>query len=152
MLTGENLADFKLFSGIEHSAIDRIIACGEVCSFKPESVVVEESSTTSELFLLLSGRVTIMLEVTHFEHEAKKKQLAVLNERNFFGEMAFLGQKRRSAYVIARDDIEVLKLNGHKLEELFNIDTRLAYLVMRNMAAVLAQRIVDINFRWRDDI
>ena len=59
---------------------------------------------------------------------------------------------RRSARAVALDKILTLKIDGEKLRELFNRNNHSGYLIMQNIASILAQRLCDINFRWRDNI
>lgn len=69
-----------------------------------------------------------------------------------FGEIGFLGGKRRSASVKAIENVSVLKINGKKLAEYFAGNTHTGYRMMRNLALILAQRITDVIFMLRDDI
>ena len=69
-----------------------------------------------------------------------------------FGEIGFLGGKRRSAYVKAIEKVSVLKINGKRLAEYFAGNTNTGFRRMRNLALILTQRITDVIFMLRDDI
>ena len=80
------------------------------------------------------------------------KRLAVLKNSDVFGEMGLLRKRRRSAQVSAYSDLTVLKVNQKKLFQLFVYNPRLGYIIMKNLAAILSDRIMEMNFMWRDDI
>jgi CRP-like cAMP-binding protein len=66
--------------------------------------------------------------------------------------MGLLRKRRRSAQVSAYSDLTVLKVNQKKLFQLFVYNPRLGYMIMKNLAAILSDRIMEMNFMWRDDI
>jgi len=63
-----------------------------------------------------------------------------------------LRSKRRSAQVSAYSDLIVRKISQKKLFQLFVYNPRLGFLIMRNLAAIMSDRIMDMNFMWRDEI
>jgi CRP-like cAMP-binding protein len=66
--------------------------------------------------------------------------------------MGLLRSRRRSAQVSAYIDLTARKVDQKKLFQLFVYNPRLGYLIMRNLAAILSDRIMEMNFMWRDDI
>ena len=76
----------------------------------------------------------------------------VMQAGEVFGEMGLLGSKRRSARVSAYSDLVVLKVNQQKLFEILTDTPNIGYLFMRNLAAILSDRIMDMNFMWRNEI
>jgi CRP-like cAMP-binding protein len=75
-----------------------------------------------------------------------------LKSGDVFGEIGLLRSKRRSAQVSAYSDMLARKINQKKLFELFEYNSRLGYLLMRNLATILSDRIMDMNFMWRNEI
>ena len=69
-----------------------------------------------------------------------------------FGEMSLLRSRRRSAQVSAYSDLALRKVDQKKLFQLFVYNPRLGYIIMRNLSAILSDRIMEMNFMWRDDI
>ncbi len=153
MLDSERIANFKAFEGLSGQEIDAVLAISEELTFDSDQVVLEESSLGSNVYLLLEGRVGVGLGTSEFCRYCKEeRELAILRKGDVFGEMAFLLGRRRSARVRAIDKIRVLKMDGERLRDLFEANNHAGYLVMRNLAAILAQRLVDLNFRWRESI
>jgi len=67
--------------------------------------------------------------------------------------MGLLKGRRRSARVVAYGGaVHAIQFNGQKLYELFERYNHIGYLVMHNLASILSDRLIDVNFMWRDDI
>jgi hypothetical protein len=45
---------------------------------------------------------------------------------------------------------QVLKMDGLKLHEIFELNQHMGYIMMRNIALVIARRLVDINYQLRN--
>jgi CRP-like cAMP-binding protein len=155
MLTKEDFLQFKIFEGLSLEELDSVFDISQEVSYKSGDVILEESSygADSDFFIILKGNVKVELEASQLLSEGKtSKRLAVLKSGDIFGEMGLLRSKRRSAQVSAYSDLVVRKVNQKKLFQLFVYNPRLGYLIMRNLAAVLSDRITDMNFMWRNEI
>jgi CRP/FNR family cyclic AMP-dependent transcriptional regulator len=153
MFDREKIAKFEIFEGLNANEIDNILSLCQEVACQDTEIIFENSSLSSDFFILLEGRVSVEIDVSHMDKNGREKvQLAILRTGNVFGEIGFLGGKRRSASVKAIEKVLVLKINGKKLEEYFAENKHTGYRVMRNLALILAQRITDVIFMLRDDI
>ena len=155
MLSKEDLLKFRIFERLTQEDIDAILDISQEISYKSGDIILEESSfgTDSDFYIILQGNVKVELQAKQIYSEDKvTKRLAVLKYSDVFGEMGLLRSSRRSAQVSAYSDLTALKVNQKKIFQLFVYNPRLGYLIMRNLAAILADRIMDMNFMWRDDI
>ncbi len=155
MMDKEDILKFKIFDGITHEELDAIFEISDEVAYNSGDLILEESSygADSDFYVILQGNVKVELEASQSQSEDKvSKRLAVLKCIDVFGEMGFLRSGRRSARVSAYSDIKVWKVNQKKLFQLFVYNPRLAYLIMRNLATILSDRIMEMNFMWRDDI
>ena len=151
----EELEGYKIFEGLATEELRAIHNFSTRLSLRAGDVILEESkqSPDHDLFVVVKGRVRVELASSEGDAEGRpSKRLAVLKSGDVFGEMGFLKGRHRSARVLAYSDVVALKVNRDKLFELFVPNPRLGYLVMRNLAAILSDRIVEMNFMWRDDI
>jgi CRP-like cAMP-binding protein len=155
MLTKEDILLFRIFEGITLEELEAIINISQEKSYHAGKVILEESSfgADSDFFVILQGNVKVELQSSQVQTDSiVSKRLAVLKSGDVFGEMGLLRSRRRSAQVSAYSDLTVLKVNQQKLFDLFVYNPRLGYLIMRNLAAILSDRIMEMNFMWRDDI
>lgn len=143
-----DVASIAVFEGLSEDEVEDVVRCGEVELFDSGEVVIQESKVSSDLYLLLKGRASVEIEIEAY-NQRRRERLVILREGDAFGEIAFLNGKRRSAFVVAYDSIQVLRLDSDKMYALFELQSRIGYVMMMNLAGVLAQRLRDTNFRWR---
>ena len=83
----------------------------ETVTFKQGEIICKQGEDTSDLFFIVSGKALVFgIEGT------KVTPLANIDENEFIGELAFLDNKKRSAYVMAKEDCEILKIDTHAKE------------------------------------
>ena len=151
----EGILKFKIFEGITHEELDAIFEISEEANYNAGEIILEESSfgADSDFYIILQGNVKVELQASQIDSDDKlNKRLAVLKNSDVFGEMGLLRKRRRSAQVSAYSELTVLKVNQKKLFQLFVYNPRLGYMIMKNLAAILSDRIMEMNFMWRDDI
>jgi len=155
MIPKEDLLKFKIFEDVSLEELDAIFEMSDEVSYKPGEIILEESSygADSDFYIILRGNVKVELQASQIDSNDKlNKRLAVLKNSDVFGEIGLLRKRRRSAQVSAYSDLTVLKVNQKKLFQLFVYNPRLGYIIMKNLAAILSDRIMEMNFMWRDDI
>ena len=155
MIDKEDILKFKIFEGISHEELDAIFEISDEVTYNSGDLILEESSygADSDFYIILQGNVKVELEASQIQSDDKvSKRLAVLKCSDVFGEMGLLRSRRRSARVSAYSDLTVWKVSQKKLFQLFVYNPRLGYLIMKNLAAILSDRIMEMNFMWRDDI
>ena len=155
MLSKEDILQFKIFEGLTLEELEAVFDVSQERSYKSGNVILEESSygADADFYVILNGNVKVELQASQRQSGRKiSKRLAVLKSGDVFGEMGLLRSRRRSAKVSAYSDLDVLKVNQKKIFQLFVNNPRLGYLVMRNLSAILSDRIMDMNFMWRDEI
>jgi CRP/FNR family cyclic AMP-dependent transcriptional regulator len=151
----EGILKFKIFEGITHEELDAIFEISEEANYNAGEIILEESSfgADSDFYIILQGNVKVELQASQIQSDDKvSKRLAVLKCSDVFGEMSLLGCRRRSAQVSAYSDLTARQVDQKKLFQLFVYNPRLGYLIMRNLAAILSDRIMEMNFMWRDNI
>jgi len=155
MAIKEDVLQFKIFEGLTPEELEAVFDISQEITYKSGDVILEESSygTDADFYVILNGNVKVELQASQMQTDKKiNKRLAVLKHGDVFGEMGLLRSRRRSAQVSAYSDLAVLKVNREKLFQLFVYNPRVGYLIMRNLAAILSDRIMDMNFMWRDEI
>jgi len=152
MLKTEEIARFEIFNGLSPKAIEAIISFSREVFYNNKETITEESRSNVGLFVLLEGRVRVEIEKTRYHNDQKEKvELVVLRSGDIFGEIAFLEDTRSSAYVTAIDKIRVMQIDRKKLYELIDRDNHSGYVLMRNLAIILSNRLVNLNFKWRSE-
>jgi CRP-like cAMP-binding protein len=104
-MTGSNdfLKYVPIFSELNDATIEKISKIGIRKTFKKDSVVLYEHETGSALFVIVEGKV----KISRVSDDGREVILTILNDSDFFGEMAILDGLSRSANVTAMEDSEL---------------------------------------------
>lgn len=100
---GDFLKSVPIFSELDADRLRQISQLGSRKFFKKDSTILGEYETGSALFVIISGKVKVSRE----SDDGKEVILTILNESDFFGEMAILDGLSRSAGVIAIEETEL---------------------------------------------
>ncbi len=98
-----------------------------------------EGETGEELYIVVRGRVEILLRTSAHHH----KRLAVYGAGSFFGELALLKRGPRAGLAVAASDTELLTLSLAAFERLKQDDPALAIALL----TALCETLVNIQ-RW----
>jgi hypothetical protein len=107
------VAAMPLFSGVPKEELEAVLAAVSPVRVSAGSVVVREGEPGDSLFLVVSGR----LSVTTSEF-GDPLPLAELAPGDFFGEVALLTGRPRTATVTASTEAELLRLDRATVDEL----------------------------------
>jgi len=86
----------------------------ELVTFEAGDVVVAEGAPGNSMFILTSGRVKAYVKTP----KGKSMKVQEFEEGDFFGEIAVLTGKPRTATLTAAVDCECLELNRETLDEI----------------------------------
>jgi CRP-like cAMP-binding protein len=145
----EILRAFEIFQGLMTREINIILEISQLLSLVNGQEVLKQSELSMDLFLIVSGRLNVTMAYPTINGKRMQK-IALLKSGDIFGEIGFLEGKRRSASITSVENSQVVKIDGMKLHETFEINQHLGYIMMRNIALVIARRLVDINFQLRN--
>ena len=98
--------------------------------YEPGKFIFLEDSEGEQCFFVVQGSV----KVTRLSKDGREVILAMLNEGEFFGEMALLDGESRSANVIALEETEVLTLNREDFLVVLHDYPQIAIQLLKEMA------------------
>ncbi|HEY5951855.1 MAG TPA: Crp/Fnr family transcriptional regulator [Kofleriaceae bacterium] len=104
--------------------------------FPAGTVLFEEGQPGDHMYVLLSGQIEIRRKVGETEHI-----LAVLVPGDFFGEMAILNARPRSATAVTRVDSRLLVIEGRMFEAMLRARPEIALRIIK----ALAMRLENAN-------
>jgi hypothetical protein len=120
----------------------RVVAerCSEA-SFGSSEVIFEQGGKAENFFIIASGRVRIARR-----QDGHEEQLALLVSNDFFGEMALVSNRPRSATVTALAPTTVLALSRPDFDELLRKNPKLK----PNLDVTLRSRLLArrLQFKW----
>jgi hypothetical protein len=135
------LKKIHLFHGLEEDELAAIAAELEEVSYPKDAVIFEQGGKADNFYLIYGGSVRIVRRV-----QKKEFQLARLIRQDYFGEMALIEKRPRSATVVALTDTSLLVISRADFEKLFKQNPHLKLnLDVALRSRQLAQRL---RFKW----
>jgi CRP/FNR family cyclic AMP-dependent transcriptional regulator len=135
-----SLRNVKLFENLTEDEIGIVSKEMKEKDFAANTKVFEEKSTGDELYIIKKGKVEITLT-----RDDSVLVLAELGKYSFFGEMAVLTSKERSAAVTTIEPSSFFILKSNKLLSLIDTHPRIAANIFKALAEVLSDRIAKTN-------
>jgi hypothetical protein len=111
---GASLARSPLFSGVPREELASLLTLVSPIKVSAGSAVVREGDPGDSLFLVVSGKLRVSTRVEDGEDVA----LADLGPGDFFGEVALLTRRPRTATVAAVTEAELLRLDSSTVAEI----------------------------------
>jgi CRP-like cAMP-binding protein len=104
--------------------------------FKLGQEIIKEGARIDHLYVLRHGSASVELEGT-----TSRAVIATLSVGDVCGEMAFLGDSRATAAVVAKDEVEVDAIWADDLRQLVAAFPGFGARFYRSLAVILAQRL-----------
>jgi CRP/FNR family cyclic AMP-dependent transcriptional regulator len=132
------LKKVEIFRGLSLTQLESLAKISEEKNYRGGETVFTERSTGDEVYIIKKGKICIELGLKGKPNTATIQRLSV---GQIFGELALVDKRSRSATVVCENDCEIITIDRDKLDELFERDTHLGYIVMKNLAKLLAERL-----------
>lgn len=106
-------------------------------SFGSNQIVCEHGTNSTEMFILLSGKLTIVA--------SDGIPLTQLSPITIVGEMGVITGSPRSARVVTEEKVSIFEISKLKFDLLIKKDPDMGFIVYRNFIRVLSQRLDQTN-------
>lgn len=104
------------------------------CAFNAGDTVFSEGQDGAEMYIIQTGEVEILKR-----NEGKQVRLALLEEGDFFGEMAILEDLPRTASARAATDCTLVRIDRGTFDQLVRHDPEIAIRMLRKLSFRLRQ-------------
>jgi CRP/FNR family cyclic AMP-dependent transcriptional regulator len=129
----EILKKVPLFSELDRLELSHLAEAAFQRTYLKGSFILLEKEKGSTLSIITKGKV----KVTVTGEEGKEVILAVLSEGDFFGDLALLDGKPRSASVVAMEETELLNLGRRDFLDELEKNPKLALTILRTLGSRL---------------
>lgn len=127
----EVIASSPLFGNFTPAEYKRIVLLGVVEHRPRGQTIVRKGEMSREMYLLLDGKAEVMLDQKR-EHTLKPGEI--------FGEMAFVTGEKRSADVVASEDVSLLRIDHSVLDRVQKRFPRIGCKLFLNISQILSRR------------
>ncbi len=137
-----HLKKVPLFSDLQVRELTAIASVAKEREFPEGSVIIREGDTGECLYVLLTGRVSVIKDLG----TPGELHIADIEKDDYFGEMSLFDRGPRSASVVAREHTEVLELGRLEFKEIMKEFPQIAI----HACKVFSRRLRDLQSRIQD--
>lgn len=121
----------------DRGAVETIGRYCERSIVAPGTTLLAQDTTTADIFFIESGNASVDIA----GHDGAPIHVVRLGAGDIVGEIGFYVRDKRSASVVARDEMVVWRLSSEAIERLQDEDPAAALNFHRGMAAMLSRRV-----------
>lgn len=145
----ELLRKIPLFSELSDEQLEKVQQLCQKRRYAEGDRVITEGEEGDEMYIVREGKVevskAISVKIPGQDPVDFEKQLVVLSQGNYFGEVALLASDTRSATVTALTELNVWVLEGFAIQKLMAADPELGYRLLSVMSRELCIRLGRAN-------
>ncbi|GAX59130.1 cyclic nucleotide-binding protein [Candidatus Scalindua japonica] len=130
-----------LLQGLKPFEIKKVALLGVITEYKNNEYIIRKGEHSKEMYLILDGNIEVTIR-------DKDKLIKSLQRGDIFGEMAYATGEARTADVIAKGPVEVLKINDKSLNNVKLRYPKIAARIFYNISRILSQRLKDTTKEW----
>lgn len=138
------LAGIDIFGDLEPAEIARLERRCTWRRYKKQEVIIDRQENSREVYFIASGKVRIV----NYSLSGREVTFDDFGAGDYFGELAALDSRPRSANVVATVDTTVATLTHETFKELLREHPEVALRIMVHMAQVIrngTERIMDLS-------
>lgn len=135
-----SLESAPVFAALESEEIAALAEIALEKGFAPGEVVFEEGQPPHHLYIIVQGKVEIYRRVGTTE-----RLIAIVGDRECFGEMAILDDEPRSATVRAIDPTTVLKIDRESFRELILDRPQISFAIFKILSSRLRHKNLEAD-------
>ncbi len=135
----EILEKISLFKGLDYSVLaDISLLCNAIELTDGEELICEHDDCGWDLFILTKGNVEV---ISRSSASINGEVVLSKKDKDIFGEVSWLVRQPRTATVRSVGTVEAVKIDGDKLMEYMEHDTRTGFIIAQRIACLLAGRL-----------
>lgn len=123
------LKDVPIFSDLEESSLNQILELGIIKVYNKDEIILNEDDAGTSLFVIVSGKV----KISRSSKDGKEVILSIMNESDFFGEMAILDGFSRSANVTALEKSKLFIIQRNDFLKLIRNHTEVSLALLQEL-------------------
>lgn len=141
------LRDKTLFREFTPQELDEFLDLLDPVMARAGDIVVHQEDRGDCMYILVSGKC----RVVHHKN-GRDIDLAILNEGDFFGELALVDEGPRSADVIALEDVALLKITQAVVAAVAGVYPTAAFKLLIAIGRIMVERLRLANQRYVDSL
>ena len=141
MITVAALRPCELFAGLSDQELAEIAAIAREEAYQCGQEIFREQGLAVRLFILQSGRVQLQIHLRSSLQPDGEVTIEDVEPGRIFGWSSLVNQRRFTASARALEPVSVIALDAAELNALFNRNAHIGFVVMKQLAEVIASRL-----------
>ena len=121
------LATFPLFAGVGKRRLRKLTRNATLAEFAPGETIIFAGDRSNSLYVILGGEAK----------EVTKPAGRAFRNGDYFGEVAAINGRARSATVLARSDVHLMKIPSHSVRTLAKRHPAFTLTMLKNLTTQL---------------
>jgi CRP-like cAMP-binding protein len=147
----ETLRQFSVFDGLSDQAIERLDSQCIWRDYEANELIIDEHEESDDVYFMLNGKVRVFVRAP----TGKQTTLADIGDGEFFGELAAIDHRTRSATIVALTRVTLAKMPGRVFRDTVYENRSVAEAIMRLIVSYVRmlnirlseQRYLNVNSR-----
>lgn len=138
------LGGFDLFEGVSRTGLVEIERSCAIKRFAPQELIIDRDSLSRDVFFILAGKARVL----NYSVTGREITFDDLGSGSYFGEIAAIDGKPRSAAVVAVEETVIAAISYQKFMDILAAHPPVAVRVMRRLARIVRaadERIMDLS-------
>lgn len=140
-ITVETLGRCELFPDLSDKELTAVAAIAHRETYQAGDLICAESEQANRLFILESGRVRVHIQLRSGLEPGGDAVIEEVEPGRIFGWSSLVKQRRFTASARALEPVSTIVIRAQDLEDLFEQDAHLGFVVMKQLAEVIASRL-----------
>lgn len=141
MVSTDDLTACELFGGLTPDELAQIAAIAQKQTYEPGELICVEQERADRLFILDQGRVQLNIHLRSSLEPDGEVTLEEVQPGCVFGWSSLVKQRRFTASARALEPVSVIVVGADDLNELFDRNAHIGFVVVKQLAEVIASRL-----------
>lgn len=141
MVSVEALRCCELFPGLSNKELAQIAAISRQETYDTGTWICTEREPADRLYILLTGRVQLHVRLSPGLEPGGEAIIDEVEPGRIFGWSSLVKQRRFTASAQAMEPVTAIVIQGDELNALCDQDTHLGFVVLKQLALVIASRL-----------
>jgi CRP/FNR family transcriptional regulator len=141
MIAVETLCPCELFAGLSEEELTQIAAIADEETYEAGQLICAEREQADRLFILYEGCVQLHIHLQSPVEPDWEMTIEEVEPGRIFGWSSLVKQRRFTASAKAMGPVRVMTLRADELNTLFERDPHIGFVVMKQLAEVIASRL-----------
>lgn len=141
MVSTDDLTACELFGGLTSAELEEIAAIAHKRTYQAGELICVEQDRADRLFILDEGRVQLNIHLRSSLEPDGEVTIEEVEPGCVFGWSSLVKQRRFTASARAVEPVTVIVVGGDELNDLFDRNAHIGFVVVKQLAEVIASRL-----------